>query len=216
MGTLLFVSVRLHWDAQRKCSLNWEIGRALKWKETHLFCSLCLQHIYPSKLAGMRIQALKKERGKKKAQEFISLCSIQGWVPANKAKGICCVREQSSGTHRQGAEEAQQVTPRCVMWVHPSHISCLLGGTQTNPHEREKGVGLPGSALKIRWQQPSGAFILVQACGKILPVSTFLKSVSDFRDFLVMPHYSIRKDTKNDDDEILCICWAWFSWIYSR
>lgn len=79
-----------------------------------MFCSLCLQHIFPSKLAGMRVQALRKEKEKKNGPESSFLCvSYKAEFQLIKQKGICCVREQSSGTRRQGAEEAQQVTP----WV---------------------------------------------------------------------------------------------------
>lgn len=148
----------------------------------------------------MRVQALKKEKGKKMGPGSSFLCvSYKAEFQLIKQKGICYVREQSSGTPRQGAEEAQQVTPRGCDVGAPftHHFWPLLGDTQTNPHERKKGFFfLPGSALKIRCQQPYGVFISVQACEKILSASTFLKLVSDFRDFLVMPHYSIEKIPK--------------------
>lgn len=85
------------------------------------------------------------------------------------------------------------------MWVHPSHITSDLSWEtlkQTLMRERKGFFFLPGSALKIRCQQPYGVFISVQACEKILSASTFLKLVSDFRDFLVMPHYSREKIPK--------------------
>ena len=79
------------------------------------------------------------------------------------------------------------------MRVHPSHISSDLfwEAVKQTPMQGEKGVCLPGSAFKIRCKRPSGMPISVHACEQILSLPTFLKLISDLRDLLVMPYYSI-------------------------
>lgn len=181
MGALLFVPVRLHWDAQHKCSLKWEIGSDLKWKENNLFCSLCLQHIFPSKLAGMRVQALRKEKEKKKrAWEFISLCFIQGWVSANKAEGnLLCERTElwHSQAGSWGSTAGHSLGVWCGCTLHTSVLTSP-GRHSKNPHEREKGVCLPESALKIKCQQPSwGVYLSASLWENSVSVNLFEISI---------------------------------------
>lgn len=180
--------VRLHWDAQCKCSLNWEIGSDLKWKENHSFCSLCSQHIFPSKLAGMSVQALKKKK-KKKAWEFISLCFTQGWVSANTAEGnVQCERTElwhsQAGSSESTAGHSLGVWCGCTL--HTSVPTSLARYSNIPSWERERGL----FARECCEDQMPAAFWGVYLSAILWENSVsvnILKLISDFRDILVMP-----------------------------